>query len=134
MSKVYNHPNGTFSLALPDDWDHADRKATTAFFQPDTGVGAMNISAMVPAKGVVDPAHIVLEFTPTTIRSAVQVTHLESAVPGAYAEYQFNGDAWRVWVLGGRTRVVVVSYNCQVRSKGIEDHTVDQIIQSLVVG
>lgn len=133
MSKVYYHPNHAFFLTLPDDWHHADLGTTTAFFQPETGVGAMNASAMSLANGTADAARIVLDFTPITMRSDVQVEDLESTVPAAYAEYLYHGDSWRVWAFCGRTRVVVVSYNCPVTSKGFEDKIVDDILLSLVV-
>src|SRR5262249_45583540 len=122
------------SLNLPDDWDHAVQKSTIAFFQPETGVGAINVSAMTPAKGIVDPAEIALEFTPKSIRPGLQATELESTFPGGYVEYEFKGAAWRVWAFRGRNRVLVVSYNCQIASKGVEDEVVNEIVQSLVVG
>jgi hypothetical protein len=133
MSQTYEHPNGAFSLTLPDDRDYAVQKSTIAFFQPEIGVGAINVSAMVPTKGIVDPAVIAFEFTPKAIRSGLQAIDSEASLPGAYVEYEFNGDAWRLWAVCGQTRVVVVSYNCQVSSKGAEDKVVNEIVQSLVV-
>src|SRR5215475_9547883 len=105
MSQVYNHPDGAFSLSLPDDWDHAVQKSTIAFFQPETGVGAINVSAMVSPNGL-DPADITLEFTPTSIRARLRPTVLDTTAPGAYVGYEFKGDAWRVWTFCGRTHVV----------------------------
>jgi len=133
MSQTYDHPDGAFSLKLPDDWDHAVQKSTIAFFQPETGVGAVNVSAMIPGKGNVDPAAIVVEFAPKSIRSGLQPLDLEFPIAGAYIEYEFRGDAWRVWAFRGRTRVLIVSYNCQVSCKGAEDDAVNGLIQSLVV-
>jgi len=133
MSQTYDHPDGAFSLKLPDDWDHAVQKSTIAFFQPETGVGALNISAMIPAKGNIDPATMVVEFAPKSIRPGLQPIDLESPIPGAYVEYEFRGDAWRVWAYRRRMRVLIISYNCQVSSKGADDDAVNRIIQSLVV-
>jgi hypothetical protein len=134
MSQSYEDPSGAFSLTQPDDWDRALQKSTIAFFQPKTGVGAVNVSAMVPTKAGVDPAELALEFTPESIRAGVRAMALESPVPGAYVEYEFKGDAWRVWAFRGQTRLLLVSYNCELSRKGSEDGVVDAIVQSLTVG
>jgi hypothetical protein len=134
MSKSYHHPGGAFSLTLPDNWDYSIQNSTIAFFQPANGVGAINVSVMIPAKCTVDLAEVALEFAPKSIRPELQVTDLESAAPGAYVEYEFKSNVWRVWTFCGKTRVLVVSYNCQSSSKGIEDSIVNEIIRSVVVG
>ena len=133
MAKTFDYPNGAFTLSLPDDWDYAVKNASIAFFQPETGFGAINVSALAPTKGARDPAKIALQFTPGTLRAGLQVTNFECSVPAANVEYEIDGNAWRLWTFCGRTRVVVVTYNCRVHSKGKEDRTVDQIVQSLIV-
>jgi hypothetical protein len=132
MSKIYSHPAGAYSLAIPDGWEWADQPSNIAFFNPVDGIGAINVSSMKPARGVVNPASIVLEFAPRSIRSELNVIDLES-LPGAYVEYQFEKNAWRVWVFCGPTRVFVLSYSCHASARGIEDRIVDEIVGSLKV-
>src|SRR5262249_36830979 len=133
MPQTYTHPESAFSLKLPDHWEHSVRNTTVAFFQPETGVGAVTVSAWIPPKGTVDPAEIVKEFAPEAIRPALEPIDLESPVPGSYVAYEFGESAWRVWAFCGRTWVLVVSYNCQVSSKGAEDAIVNEMVQSMAV-
>jgi hypothetical protein len=136
MSTTYRHANGAFTVVLPDDWEFAVRRSSVAFFHPSEGVGAMNVSAMIPQNGVaVDPAVVALDFVPKGVRTEVNLASkvADSQSKWAHAQYETDTDAWRLWVLCGLTQIVIVSYNCQRNSKGIEDPVVDQIVASIVV-
>lgn len=133
MSTLFKHPNGAYSLILPNDWGYEFKKSTVAFFQNRTGVGALNISSMIPPTNEIDPTQVATDFVPKEIRSQTVVTNLKADIPNAVASYVIGDTSWRVWVLCGKTRVIVVSYNCQRDYMGIEDENVDKIIQSLVV-
>jgi hypothetical protein len=133
MPTAYRHTTGAFKLVLPEDWEYAVRRSSVAFFDPSNGVGAMNVSAMIPQKGVpVDPTLVVLDFAPMKVRAEIGITSFmtDTRANAVYTEYEINGDAWRLWVFCGPTRVVVVSYNCKRDSKGIV--AVDQIVASIV--
>jgi hypothetical protein len=134
MRKRYRHPSSEFGLALPDDWEFAVKRASVAFFQPSEGVGALNVSAMTPQQGaIIDPVAVALDFVPKKLRTEVKLSGIasDSSPESVYTEYETADDAWRLWILCGPTRVVVVSYNCQRQSKGIEDPVVDAIVASI---
>jgi hypothetical protein len=133
MSKKYRHPHGEFVLTLPGHWDYSELKSTVAFFQVEGGVGAMNISVLHRNESVLDPSSVILEFAPKPIRSNLEVTSLQGNVPGAYAAYRFKEKAWRLWVIFAPSRILVASYNCDLKYKGAEDPVVDTIIQSVEI-
>lgn len=135
MSKAYRDPHDSYGLTIPDDWEYSVESHSVAFYHPN-GVGALNVSAVRPPKGVVPkPESVILNLVSKSALEDgyVNVIALPSPHPTtriAHAEYNEEGNAWRFWVLANDNLAVVFSYNCKLVSQGIEDAVIDEIIAS----
>ena len=133
----YQHKNklGSYCVTLPDDWEVDVAKTGTSFFDND-GVGIITISTYSKTNTARNPCDYVMNFIPSEVVNIAMpvVVYIPSAFstdPIAFAEYTYKGDAWRVWCISLKETMIVISYNCDHSTKGIEDRTVDAIVSSI---
>ena len=135
MGNRFTHPDDAYVLTIPDGWEVEELSHTHAFFHPDTGVGAVNISVMSPKPEMPMPLAkaIIGEFIPrnATIEGSASLSAQSNELNRAFAKYSKSSKAWRLWVICGQTRIVVVTYNCDQSREGIEDEQVDALVASI---
>jgi hypothetical protein len=124
-------PWDAFSLELPDDWVVEEALQGMDFFQPETGLGGVNIRLMTP--GPMNAAEIVRMAAAESTAAELHPQPLPAPLSGAYVEYESSGETCRVWALCGGKHVLVISYRCDAAAKGVEDAIVERIVRSAVI-
>ncbi len=138
MSHIFHHPNGIYSLVIPDDWQHEMRGSSVIFSKGGDLEGAMVVSCVAPPLGQSpDPIGFIQDFVEKKLPpegDEARIVDLASTKQGiriAYTRYHARRDHWRIWVLSNQDRLLFVTYNCAPTLKGNQDAVVDGMIASI---
>ncbi|MFZ5620277.1 MAG: hypothetical protein ACOY5W_04570 [Pseudomonadota bacterium] len=120
-----------WTINLPDEWEEEEDEDEEgiSLFHPD-GSGTLRISAIERDEEVDD------EFL-----DYMAAEHLEAGAEPEEVEYgDFDGlelsygdddHYWREWYLRAGTVMLYVTYHCPLADEGLEDDTVDAVLETL---
>ena len=115
-------------LDLPEEWS-AEQDEETIVIGDEDGIGSIEITRLEhPAAATVDLHTIAVQWVPE------DVTGIDLRVgdfAGLYFEYMDEGDAIREWLLRAGDLILIVSYVCDEEDAGMDDETVDEILETL---
>ena len=133
MTDVFVGAGRKVRLRLPEGWEAATRASSTALFASDDGRGAVNVSVLrTKNEAAVDVRDILTSLAPGP--GPLEVSGPRT-LPGGETvwglDYEDGTRAWRAWcVRRGRT-VALLTYNCGLEHKGVEDAPVMEIVNSV---
>jgi hypothetical protein len=133
MTYEYKEPTGAYTVTIPGSYEYSRAKSTVAIFRAHDGVGAINLSTFVTTVSAPSSASSLLAEALHGREPARKPTSAKAAdgTDVAHSEYESGDFWWRVWMLARGRRVVYVTYNCRLGSKGQEDEAVDAILASI---
>ena len=114
---------------LPDEWQGQHRAEYSTVYDPN-GVGALQISVVQEINKMND------ELKEFASERSENNKNLDEVTLRNFSGFSFGfsvGDEyWRQWFLKSGNFAMFVTYNCALEDKGIEDSTINTILESLV--
>lgn len=117
-------------LDLPDEWE-AEQDEETIVIGDEDGVGALEITTLTHESSYADFSDIqalAKQIVPVTTPGQ---TITLGRMPGLYFQYEEDGDAVREWLVTDGEVLLLVTYSCDVENSGLDDGTVDDILETL---
>jgi hypothetical protein len=133
MGDVFVGAGRKVRLRLPEGWEAATQRSSTALFASYGGRGAVNVSVIRARRGVAVNAKDVLLLlaragSPVDMRGPRTLSGGETVFE---VEYEVGATAWRAWCVQRGSTVAILTYNCGVSHKGAEDAVVMRIVDSV---
>ena len=119
----------TWSIELPEHWSREEQDACVAFYEPASGVGALQLSSATKQAGEVTDADLIDKAE----RNGDQVTSETSYGDFLGWEYSVveSESYWRKWCLRAGKTLLFATYNCALEDRGQEDSVIDAAMNSL---
>ena len=117
-------------LDLPEEWI-AEQDEETIVITDQDDIGAIEITRLENAGGAAANLHeLAAQWLPEDVHG-IDIRIGEFA--GLYFEYMDEGDAVREWLLRAGDLILIVTYACDEDDAGMDDETVDEILETLSV-
>lgn len=126
--KIVDFKNG-INAEIPSDWELEENGNLMSLYNPENGVGALQLSFY----NVGDASSIdVTKELEKYIEDKHENFIIKTINRHAYGDTEDeDGVYWRYWLFLEKSIVIFVSYNCDESDKGVEDHLVDRILGSI---
>lgn len=119
-----------WSLDLPEEWQ-AEQDEETIVISDEDGIGVIEITTLEPSEGAeMELSTLAAQLFPAELaQSTVQLGDFV----GVAVQYRDEGDAVREWLVRKAQQTLLISYSCDVEHEGLDDETVDEILDTLQV-
>ncbi|MCX2496411.1 hypothetical protein OQX63_23185 [Pedobacter sp. PF22-3] len=126
--KIVDFNNG-IKGKIPNDWKSETSDDVVSLYEPDNGVGALQLSFY----NIDNAPSIELSKELESYLGDKHEKIIVKIIDGrAYSDIEDeDGIYWQYWLFLKDTTVIFVSYNCDKSDKGIEDPVVKEIISSI---
>ncbi len=128
-------PKGLYELDIPDSWESENTDMWQSFYNPDTGCGALQISAYsAPNETEANPSNLLLEHLRNqTIKYSEADIELKDSKNIRLAAIHFIRDEiyWKLWFIAKSRTVLFMTYNCGIADIGREEKEVEAMISSI---
>ncbi len=126
--KIVNFNNG-IKLKIPNDWKSEESDGLVALYDPENGVGALQLSSY--NIGAASPTDVSKELE-SYLEDKYENIVVKAIDGHAYSSVEDeDGIYWRYWLFLKDVIAIFVSYNCDKSDKGVEDSLVEKIIHSI---
>jgi hypothetical protein len=117
-------------LDLPDEWE-AEQDDETIVIGDEDGVGALEITTLTRDQADADFSDIsALAKQIVPVETGGKPVAL-AGMSGLYYQYQEEGDAVREWLITDGEILLLITYSCDIENAGLDDATVDDILDTL---
>lgn len=125
--KIVNFNNGIRGR-IPNEWKSETNDGVVSLYEPDNGVGALQLSFYLDNASFIDPSEELESYLGNKHEKIIVKIIDGRAYFDIEDEY---GVYWQYWLFLQDRTVIFASYNCDKSDKGIEDHIVKEIIGSI---
>lgn len=135
LEKHYISAATWYSLKYPRTWEVEEDEGYSTFFEPESGVGAFQVSAY-ETPSPQDCEAILLEYLADHgIQSSQCERTVETQNGKCIAACRYTENAWfrRVWFISEDNRLLMLTYNCKTEHRGKEDRQIESIIESVTI-
>ena len=122
-------------MSYPEQWIAEDGEECVTFFEPETGAGALQISAY-QTPTYQNCEDVLIEYLSDNAISLVERNLiLQQDNSKCMASYNYQHGPWfkRVWFIGHGKHILLITYNCKIENQGMEDQTIKQIVSSVAI-
>jgi len=117
-------------LDLPDEWE-AEQDDETIVIGDEDGVGALEITTLTREGSDADFNDIQALAQQIVPEGLTGHPAKLAGMPGLYFQYEEEGDAVREWLITDGEILLLISYSCDIENAGLDDGTVDDILDTL---
>ncbi len=126
-----NHPLWTANC--PQDWVMETDEDSVLLYDPDNGVGTLEISCFCKEDGTTTQEEL-LDLAADTIASGARRMDVSlGGMDGLLFFYTEEGMAWKEWYLAAGNCIFFITYDCPEELEGAEDDELVEIIGSLKI-
>jgi hypothetical protein len=126
-----NHP--LWTAHCPQDWVMETDEDSVLLYDPDNGVGTLEISCFCKEDGSTT-AEELLDLAADTIASGARRMDINlGGMDGLLFFYTEEGMAWKEWYLAAGSCIFFITYDCPEELEGAEDDELVEIIASLKI-
>lgn len=119
-------------LELPDEWS-AEMEDDCVTISDYDGVSEIDITVVRKEDGDVDQDDL-KQFAEDLIADGLEGEAVSAGLAsGLLFSYDDEDGAWREWYLGCDSLLIYITYNTEMKHKGLDDAMVDDILSTLVV-
>ena len=122
------------SMDVPIGWEASEEDAIVSIYDPEGGVGALNVSLARRMTDARDGELHMLAKSFAAQRNWPPPAFLNATLPaGPAVEFSHRDGAtyWQVWHISGPGHVAVVTYNCEVADAERESAIRKEIVESI---
>lgn len=133
--KLYTSKAGWYSLRYPANWVAEEDEECTTFSDPQSGVGALQVSAY-ETPTYQDCKETLLEYLSDHGVSVVEGNaKVENQDGKCIASYSYTQGLWfrSVWFISEDHHLLMITYNCKIEHLGKEDREVDELVASVTI-
>lgn len=132
-TNVYVSPAELYSISYPTDWEYEEDETCTSFYKSD-GVGALQISAYDTDNHYSAEESLTEYLKDKEIEDKTGVSQYEfQGNEVSLCSYNQENDFFKVWFITKNNIVVLATYNCEIRSKSVENKEVDDLVKTLKI-
>ena len=133
--KHYISPSNLYELQVPNGWTYEESAEGLLLYDPENGVGAVQISAYCfPTGHKVDLKEELHQFvsrwTVDLSESEVRISKTNGTLT-AKCSFLHEGRVWVIWIMVGGNKVLFVTYNCREDDLNAEIDQVHDIVNSI---
>lgn len=133
--KHYVSKAGWYSLRYPSYWIVEEGQECTTFFDPENGVGALQVSAYeTPTKQ--NPKDVLMEYlSDHSIPFDEKKLICREADGRSIASYNYAAEPWfkRVWFISEDNHLLMITHNRKGKYQETEDREVERIVDSVII-
>ena len=135
MKSFYTSRAGWYSLRFPGNWEIEEDEDCMTFYDPQDGVGALQVSAY-SAPLPEDPKAVLLEYLsdkriPIKKRK-IAVQQVESKIISSY-DFTNEKGFEKIWFISQGLYVLFVTYLCGTENIGKETDLIEEIVDSITI-
>lgn len=118
-----------WTINLPDDWEEEEDEEGISLFHPESS-GMLRISAMERDGEIGDDF---LDYMAAEhLEAGAEPDEVECGdFDGLEVSYADGDHYWREWFLRAGSVMLYVTYHCPLADEGLEDDTVDAVLETL---
>lgn len=119
------------TLRLPSDWMATSEPDCVTLLARSNSRGALQISTVTKELGDITESDL-REFALERVGEEVLLQNIQTRhLRGISAGYCRDGVFWQEWWLAAKSLMIYVTYNVEQPFKGLEDETVQEIVNSI---
>ena len=133
--QLYKGSAGWYSVEYPVDWVVEESEDLVTFYRPETGIGALQISAF-RTPGQQDVRQVLSEYLSdqhVPVNDATIIVQQDGPKMVGSFNYVEADSYWHAWVISQGSHLLFITYNCEAGDKEQELDTVLNIVSSVKI-
>ncbi len=128
--KTFKYNDSDFSLLLPDNWILEREENLLSIYDPENGVGALQLSIYyIEESRKVSLKDELIEF----LAARHQSFDVNEQVGYAFCHVNEDGVYWKYWLIQKANIIAFATYNCAMIESNKETELIESIIQSAML-